>query len=351
MTEPHHDFIFSRGHSNDGNYFVSKHLDPRAADELRSYIEKLQKANAELLEARRAALNLMEDAILSREEVRQSEEKYRQKLEQEVLERTEQLRQAQERVMELNKTLLTMNRELNSLNSELKTFTSVAATNYSETLRQLYINLELIMTHDAPNFSNSGRANLRRAQAAIQRLKLVTDDLVSFSKLQHSEEQKNPVDLNDILKNAINEVLAQSNHPFIEISCAHLPVINGHGSLLSLMFHHLLDNAVKFRKEGQSNKIDITCREVAAHELQRPSSEKVNNYFVVSIRDSGIGFPQHEAEKLFEMFYRLHEKGKYKGSGIGLSIAKKIMEMHSGFITAEGEEGNGASFHCYFPVV
>ena len=111
-----------------------------------------------------------------------------------------QATQSEEKIMELNKSLFATNKELNSLNAELKTFTSIAASNYSETLRHLYINLEMIVTNDARNLSNSGRANLRRAQGAIQKMKLTTDDLLSFSKLHEIGIKENYVDLNIILE-------------------------------------------------------------------------------------------------------------------------------------------------------
>jgi len=261
-----------------------------------------------------------------------------------------ELKKNENHVMELNKSLFTMNRELNSLNSELKTFTSIAAGNYSETLRHLYINLEMIVTHDARNLSNSGRANLRRAQGAIQKMKLVTDDLISFSKLHEIGTKEDPVDLNKILRSAISDFTDKPNHPPVEISCDHLPSIAGYPLLLPVLFHHLLDNAIKFRKADKGHIINITCKDlVTGNDLNMGGVEKNCSYSVISIADNGIGFPLEESEKIFDMFYQLHEKGRYKGSGVGLAICKKIMEMHGGIITAEGRPGEGASFHCFFP--
>src|SRR5262249_4298951 len=112
--------------------------------------------------------------------LRKSEEQLRQfnaSLEQQVAERTKELEESNVHVTDLNRSLFGMNKELNSLNSELKTFTTVAGNNYRETLRHLYINLEMIVTQDARNLSNSSRANLRRAQGAVQKMKLLTEDL------------------------------------------------------------------------------------------------------------------------------------------------------------------------------
>jgi signal transduction histidine kinase len=261
-----------------------------------------------------------------------------------------ELKEKENHVAELNKSLVSMNKELISANSELKAFTGIAATNYSETLRHLYINLELIVTNDARNLSNSGRANLRRAQGAIQKMKLLTDDLVSFSKLHDIGSKEEHVDLNKILHATVNDFTSKITHPLVEINCDQLPTISGYPLLLSLLFTHLIDNAIKFRRQDKGHVIHISCREaVNGSELNIEGGEKKASYHIITISDNGIGFPQAESGKIFEMFYRLHEQGKFKGSGIGLAVCKKVMEMHDGFITAEGIPDQGAIFHCYFP--
>jgi signal transduction histidine kinase len=257
--------------------------------------------------------------------------------------------QSQQKIMDLNQALFTANRELNSVNSELRTFASIAANNFSETLRQLYLNYEMIVAHDAKNLSNSGRANLRRAQAAIQKLKLVTDDLVSFSKLQEMGEKEESVDLNPIFKGITDEFLTLPNRPSVEINCEHLPAISGYPQLLRMLFYHLFDNAVKFRKQDNNHVVKVSCNEVMGGDTNITEAEEDREYFKITFSDSGIGFPATESEKIFEMFYQLHEKGKYKGSGVGLAICKKIMELHNGFITAESDPEAGSSFHCFFP--
>jgi signal transduction histidine kinase len=261
-----------------------------------------------------------------------------------------QMQRSEEKIKELNRSLSATNRELNSLNTELKTFTNIAANNYSETLRHLYINLELIVTNDARNLSNSGRANLRRAQGAIQKMKLVTDDLISFSRLHEIGTKETDVDLNVILEKVIDDFRKQPGHPLMKIDCDHLPPVNGYPLLLSLLFHHLMDNAIKFRKVDKGHVVNVTCKEsVNGNDITHSAVERNSKYHVISVEDNGIGFPQTESERIFEMFFRLNERGKYKGSGTGLALCKKIMEMHGGFITAEGVPDEGASFHCYFP--
>lgn len=88
-----------------------------------------------------------------------------------------------------------------------------------------------------------------------------------------------------------------------------------------------------------------------ADELNSISKALKNTpYFIITVTDNGTGFDNEDAEKMFELFSQLQEQEKPKGSGVGLAICKKIMEMHGGFISAEGERVDGASVHCYFPV-
>ena len=260
-----------------------------------------------------------------------------------------QMQQSEEKIRELNRSLSATNRELHSLNTELKTFTTIAANNYSETLRHLYINLEMIVTNDARNLSNSGRANLRRAQGAIQKMKLVTDDLISFSRLHEIGAKENNVDLNIILEKVTEDFRKQPVNSLITINCDHLPLVSGYPLLLSLLFHHLMDNAIKFRKRDHDHIVKVTCKEsVNGNDIVHNAVEKNVKYHIISVEDNGIGFPQTESEKIFEMFSRLNEKGKYKGSGTGLALCKKIMEMHGGFIAVEGIPDERCFFSLLF---
>jgi signal transduction histidine kinase len=262
---------------------------------------------------------------------------------------TEQ-RQTEDKINELVKELRRKNRELQSLNSELKTFNTIAATDYKETLRHVYTSLEFIISNDAYNLSNPGKANIRRAQASLQKMNLLTDDIVEYSGIHAPTEAPVEVDLNDLLKVVRDDLEKLVTDTSAIIECQDCPVIFGYPQLLSLLFHHLIENAIKFRKEDGKPVIHVEHLTKQGAEIEYTSAEADKTYNVISVKDNGDGFNQEEAEKIFEMFSRLHQKGKYKGSGIGLAICKKIMDIHGGFITASAEEGKGAAFSCYFPL-
>jgi light-regulated signal transduction histidine kinase (bacteriophytochrome) len=256
-------------------------------------------------------------------------------------------KQAEEKIMELNRVLFSKNRELETLSSELTTFTTIAANDYNETLKNVYNSMEFLVNNDAKNLSDAGKANIRRAQAAVQKMKLLTEDIVEFSKI-HSTEERTSVDLNEILTSVLNTLDQKIKSENAVILYDKLPVIMGYPSLLSLLFSHLITNAIKFRKPDIAPTIEIRHFGSPGANIKHSASICDVDYNVVSFQDNGIGFDPHEGEKIFTMFYRRNGKGRPKGSGIGLAICKKIMDLHGGFIASDCAP-ECTTFNCCFP--
>jgi signal transduction histidine kinase len=254
---------------------------------------------------------------------------------------------AEEKIMQLNRTLFRKNRELEAISSELKTFTTIAANDYNETLKHLYGSMEFIANSDAENLSDAGKANIRRVQAAIQKMKLLTEDIIAFSKI-HSDEQMASVDLNEVVANVLVGLVDKMKTENALVRTDKLPVITGYPPLVSLLFQNLVSNALKFRKKEIDPVIEITHSVQKGIDIEHEASVADLSYNVISVIDNGIGFGVDEDEKIFTTFYRLHQKGKQKG-GVGLAICKKIMELHNGFITAE-RAAERTLFECYFPI-
>jgi len=147
----------------------------------------------------------------------------------------------------------------------------------------------------------------------------------------------------------LNEVwleIKQKTDKNIVISIDELCVISGHRNYLYMLFLSLLGNAVKFN-ETSNPEIKISCEKVLLNDYTPFADD--TEYYKITITDNGIGFDESDKERIFTLFEKIHPS-KYKGSGIGLTIAKKIMDAHDGFITAESSPGKGSSFHCFFPV-
>lgn len=255
----------------------------------------------------------------------------------------------EEKIDLLNESLSITNRELATANLELQTFSSIAANDFKETLKHLYTNMEFITSVEAQNLSNAGRANIRRAQSAIQKMKLLTEDIILYSDIQNLAGNKTEVVVNEIMASIKAYTLRKMKEEDIQIDCDDLPVLKGYPELLSLLFHHLIDNALKFHQGGGRVIIHIKCNEQEGSSIKNRAAMPGRRYYIISITDNGHGFNPEHAEDIFSMFYRIPGTTNHKGSGMGLAICKKIMDIHGGFILAESIEGNGASFTCYFP--
>jgi signal transduction histidine kinase len=255
----------------------------------------------------------------------------------------EAIRKSEEQLKQFN---VILEEQVRQRTGELKNFNSIAANNYAETLRHVYINLETIVTTDARNLSNSSRANIRRAQAAVQKMKLLTNDINHYLELYDVTINKQLIDPNEILiyvKEKMQKRIEDSN---ATINVAKLPKLTADSLLFSTAITHIIDNSIKFKKTDIDPVINISSSLIA----DAGSGSKANDnktYTIITITDNGVGFNPEDADKAFELFTQLDDT--HKGSGIGLTICKKIMEMHGGFINAESEPGKGASIHCYFP--
>ena len=236
--------------------------------------------------------------------------------------------------------------EIATINAELKMFNAVTAINYTEALRHIYINLESIVTTDARNLSDTSKGNLRKAQASIQKMKLLTNTIHDYLELYDVEVKKELIDPKDILMDVKEKMCGKLEDSNATIRIADLPQLPADPKLFLRLMTNIIDNSIKFKKAEADPLLDIRYSLISDLSSQ-PTAKKDISYAIITVTDNGIGFNQEDAGKTFELFTQLETK--HKGSGIGLSICKKIMEMHGGFIMAESSLGKGTSIHCYFP--
>ncbi len=253
---------------------------------------------------------------------------------------------AEEQLQHLNEELEKRFRQLKITTDELASFTYITSNKIKEPIRQIYTGIEHLIKAEAGRLTDSGKATFRRMQSSLNRMDLLLDDVLSLSQISILQKPEADVDLNKLLEEVIPEIQKKSEKK-ASITIEKLCTIKGHYNYLYILFYNLLDNAIKFN-ENEIPQIKISCKEVALNEKMQFHLPEIN-YYQVDITDDGIGFNSADGERIFTMFEKLHDK-KYKGTGIGLAIARKIVIAHNGFITAYSTEGNGSSFHCYFPV-
>jgi signal transduction histidine kinase len=125
--------------------------------------------------------------------------------------------------------------------------------------------------------------------------------------------------------------------------------VKGYRRQLQQLFQNLIGNALKYNKPGVAPHITIRASIVPREERSMAETGSSIKYHVIEVSDNGIGFDPAESERIFQMFQRLHGNAEYRGTGIGLSIVKKVAENHNGKIEAEGRPGEGATFKVYLP--
>jgi PAS domain S-box-containing protein len=252
---------------------------------------------------------------------------------------------AERQLQQLNEELEKRYRQLQVTSEELASFTYITSNKIKEPLRQIYTGIEHLIQAEAGKLSDAGKASFRRMQSSVNRMDLLLEDILSLAQISILQKPDTLVDLDELLKD-VSKTIKRLKEKDANIVIEKLCTIPGHKSYLYLLFYNLLDNALKFN-EHEVPEIKITCEEVSLDEkANNPFSE--TEYYKIGITDNGIGFDAADVEKIFKMFEKLHDK-KYKGSGTGLTIARKIMTAHNGFITAESEPGKSTTFYCYFP--
>jgi signal transduction histidine kinase len=173
--------------------------------------------------------------------------------------------------------------------------------------------------------------------------------LLNFSRLDKTNDDYVPTDISGILEDVTSNLQEIIEHKNAKIQSDKLPVMNVIPIQFQQLLTNLLNNALKYSQQAVPPLIKINYGIKEGRMIPGNSVLDLNKYHHISISDNGIGFDQQYAEKIFELFQRLHGKSDYEGTGIGLAICKKIVENHHGFINASGQPGKGAEFNIYIP--
>lgn len=247
--------------------------------------------------------------------------------------------------LELEKKL----QELNRSNSELKQFAYVASHDLQEPLRKIRTFSDKLVFKHKDNLDGESGVVITRIEASARRMQELIHDMVNFTSLVNREDRLTNVDLNNVITETLKDYSDISKERHAIISWDKMPVIKGSNQQLSLLFRSLFDNAFKFAKPDESPEIRITYKLISGEQEEQLLPGK-RNYHKIIMEDKGIGFNNEFAEKIFMIFQRLHtQQSGYRGKGIGLAIAQRIMTNHNGMITAHGSINDGAIFYMYFP--
>ena len=257
-------------------------------------------------------------------------------------------KEAQKQLEKNNQALEEANKALEISNHDLQQFASVASHDLQEPLRKIHIFSNLLwdrqkdLTPDAQKF-------LEKIMDSSARMKTLIIDILNYSKLSASDHALECIDINDLVNELLEDFELMIEERKAVINVGELPCIDVNKGQMRQVFQNIISNALKFSKPGKTPVIHISAARLKEKSFDSQLAAD-GPFCLLSIEDNGIGFDEKYLANIFALFERLNSKDRYEGTGIGMAIAKKIIEKHNGLITAESKEGQGAVFKIILPM-
>jgi signal transduction histidine kinase len=257
---------------------------------------------------------------------------------------------SEEQVKKLNRQLLENIASLESANKDLDRFAFMASHDLQEPLRKIRMFSDRLYTQYKDSLTDDAVSNINRIQKSAERMQALISDILSFSKISLQKVSFEKNDLNEIVKEVLEDVTESVQAKDAKFLIDPLPSLYVSRGLITPLFHNLISNALKYSKKDVSPVIKIYSEMSETASINLNIKEPVKRYCRILIEDNGIGFEQKYAEEIFGMFKRLHHAKDYDGTGIGLALCKKIVEQHNGFISARSKLDEGSTFIISLPV-
>ncbi len=235
-------------------------------------------------------------------------------------------------------SLKTYAKELKRSNQELQEFAAIASHDLQEPLRKI-ITFGDRIAKEFPETNERGNDYIERMQKASERMKKFINDLLEYSKIESKANPFKREDLNNIFSDAMESLEFQITESQAQISCDSLPTLEVDSFQIHQLFQNLIGNAIKYKKENDPPVIQINACSIG------------NGLWEIVVKDNGIGIDSEYLERIFKPFERLHGKNEYEGSGMGLTICRKIANRHGGNISASSVPQKGSTFRITLPEI
>ena len=265
-------------------------------------------------------------------------------LESEIAER----KHSEDQVYKLNEKLLENIKTLENANAELARFAYVASHDLQEPLRKILFFGFLLVSCFHDKLDEEGRHCIERMQKGAERLQKLIKDILTYSRFTDSNIQFKKTNLNVLIEEILIDLELRIKESHAHIHVEELPELFVNPGQMTQLFQNIIANALKFSRPDVPPEITITTTiSRTAPGIVSPNGKE---YCVITIHDNGIGFDETYVDQIFTLFKRLHDTGQFEGTGIGLAICKKIVELHKGFITASSKPGEGSTFMISLPL-
>ena len=233
---------------------------------------------------------------------------------------------------------------LKETNAELENINWISTHDLQEPLRKIQLISSKLISQEKETMNDSTVDALGRMNISANRMQNLLIDILKYTRIKYTEDAFESVNLNDVLKEVLEDIREAILEREATIEHETLPVINGVPFLLKQLMSNIILNSLKYAAPDRKPVVKISVEVM----IQNSSNSKICHS--IKFSDNGIGFQQQYAESIFNIFTRLHGVTAYKGSGVGLALCKKIMQMHNGTIQATGVPDKGSSFTLCFPI-
>jgi PAS domain S-box-containing protein len=248
--------------------------------------------------------------------------------------------------------------ELARSNAELEQFAFVASHDLQEPLRKIQaFGDRLKVKCDAVQLAE-GRDYLERMQSAAARMQTLINDLLAFSRIIRSSQPFTNADLDAITREVLGDLEHRIEKTGARVEVGKLPAIEADPLQMRQLLQNLIGNALKFQAPGSVPVVKIDAQLVTRDQIREdavfrnppPTASSEDKFCVLTVQDNGIGFEEQYLEKIFAVFQRLHGRGEYEGTGVGLAVCRRITDRHGGLITAQSKPGEGSIFIVILPL-
>ena len=228
------------------------------------------------------------------------------------------------------------NKELGRSNNELEQYAYVVSHDLQEPLRTINSYVDILSRRYRDKFDERAAKYIAAVTDGAGRMRALINDLLQFSRIGHGEPMTQKIDLTEVVDEVLKVMQATLTEQGATVTKDELPTITGARVQITQVIQNLLSNGLKFKRQDAAPQLHV-------------SAEDCGGEWKIGIRDNGVGIEPQHIDAVFAIFMRVHGKGKYPGTGIGLAIVKKIVERHNGRIWVESEFGSGSTFYFTLP--